>query len=133
MQAKRRVNVRAAPVRLLLTSLTAGLVVALGVPPASDDARGQTSYVEKKCGHVTAQARNLRTFGYNGHRPLRCRTGRKVTRRWIARDCRRSPGDTCRFEYLGKRWHCTVGTFKGKRVVGCNDGKTVGLSFFWRQ
>ena len=116
-----------------MTSLAAGPLMALGLLLASGDVRGETPITgERECGPVTAHARNLHTFGYNGHRAPRCRTGKKVTRRWIALYCGRKPRDICRFRYLHKRWHCTVGTLKGKRVIGCNDQKTVGLSFFWR-
>ena len=115
-----------------LALLTVGLLLVWGLHLEADSAEAQTPYVEKECGHVSASIRNLRTFGYNGHRPLRCRTGRRVSRRWVVVGCSRRPGDECRFAYLRRRWICVVGTLKGKRVIGCNNGRTVGLSFFYR-
>jgi hypothetical protein len=120
-------------IRVTLMWSATALVVTLGLLLAGGEARGGTPISgERECGNVTAKARNLRTFGYSGHHALPCWKGKKVTRRWIARKCGRTPGDVCRFKLLGKRWHCTVGTVKKKRVVGCNDQKAVGLSFLWR-
>ena len=92
---------------------------------------------EKECGNVNPRIRFLRTFGYNGHRAPRCKTGRKVARRWVALNCGRQGGDICQFRYVGQRWYCTVGAalrppHKGKRFTGCNNQKTIGLSFIYR-
>ena len=120
-----------------LTILALGFLLVWGFVLAQSDHAQAQALSEKKCGNVTPKIRNLWTVGYNDHRPLRCRTGRKVARRWAALNCGRKPGDICRFSYVGRHWYCTVGTylygrFKGKRVTGCNNQKTVGLSFHYR-
>jgi hypothetical protein len=120
-----------------LPILALGFLLAWGLVLVQSDHAQAQSLSEKVCGNVSPKIRYLRTFGYNGHRPLRCRTGRKVARRWVALNCGRKGGDICQFNYLGRHWYCTVGAalhppFKGKRFTGCNNQKTVGLSFFYR-
>ena len=121
-----------------LPILALGFLLAWGfVLVQTDHAQAQGQLSEKACGNVSLKIRRLHTFGYNDHRALRCRTGRKVARRWVALNCGRKAGDICKFSYVGRHLYCTVGValyppFKGKRVTGCNNQKTVGLSFFYR-
>jgi hypothetical protein len=121
-----------------LPILALGFLLGWGLVLVQSDRAQAQSLSEKDCGHVSPKIRRLHTFGYNDHRALRCRTGRKVARRWVALNCGRKAGDICQFNYVGRHWHCTVGValypkaYKGKRVTGCNNQKTVGLSFFYR-
>lgn len=121
-----------------LTMLALGFLLVSGfILAQSDHAQAQGETLEKECGNVTPRIRFLRTFGYNDHRPPRCKTGRKVARRWVALNCGRKGGDICRFRYVGQRWYCTVGValhppHEGKRFTGCNNQKTIGLSFIYR-
>jgi hypothetical protein len=68
----------------------------------------------------------VRSIGYDGIRPLKCGSARKIVRNWIRLDmCEADVGDDCRF----KGWRCSVGTWRGKRIVGCYRPSIRAITF----